>query len=171
MVQTNLLANPVQHQGMVLLVYDPVRMMWVVAGEWREAPKVVNVEYEQRLRINASFSYTGPRWTGYLYGAIGSRRGWAFDEIVRNTSRLSLAETRTPRTFTASVDIPITTALAPGRHYSIYVKIIDEAGRDMAISPFLENAIFVVEVVPRITDLVITDYHVANVGIMNSHAV
>ena len=147
-------------------VHNPVPMLWgmpvwVMPLGWVDAPKVVNVEYEDTLRIRASFTYVGPEWWGFLYGAIGTEGVFGtFDEIVAARTEFGIGEQREPRTIRIFVDVQITTALAAGRHYSIYVKLVDEAGRDVAFSPFYRNAIYVVKLEPEITNLVIEDYYV-----------
>ena len=149
-----------------MAVHNPVPMLWgmpawVMPLGWVDAPKVVNVEHEDTLRIRASFTYVGPRWHGFLHGAIGTEAVFgAFDEVVAARTEFGIGEQREPRTIRTFVDIPITTALDAGYHYSIYVKLVDEAGRDVAFSPFYRNAIFVVRLEPTITDLVIDDYYV-----------
>ena len=157
---------------MNLMTHNPAPMLWgmpawvvplrprVMPLGWVPAPKVVEVEHQDTLRIRASFTYVGPEFRGYFHGAIGARVGWMFDEIVVTREPFSLGEHQEPTRLGFFVDIPITTALAAGHYYSIYVKIVDEAGNDMAFSPFYENAIFVVRVEPEITDLVIEDYYV-----------
>jgi len=142
--------------------YDPSLGVYalVFATGWVPAPKTVNVKYTQKLKITASFYYSGPAFSGVLYGAIGQRTLNVFDEIVSATSPLSLPETPTPTAKTASVEMPVTTALAAGKNYSIYVKIRDAAGKDMAISDYLENAIYLVEVKPEFTEFKITEYTV-----------
>jgi hypothetical protein len=142
--------------------YDPYRGVYVLvfATGWVPAPEKKNVKYTQKLRITTSFYYSGPAFDGVLYGAIGQRVVSVFDEIVANTSPLSLPETPTPALKTASVEVSITTALAAGKDYSIYAKIMDAAGSTKAISDYLENAIHVVEVKPEFTEFKITDYAV-----------
>jgi len=141
-------------------LWDPTRGVYALAfaTSWVPAPKVVNVKYTQKLRITASFNYTGPSFSGFLYGAIGQRILTAFDELVSATNPLSLPETPTPTAKTATVEIPITTVLTAGRDYSIYVKIIDEAGKTLAISDYIENAVHVVEIVPEFTEFKIVEY-------------
>jgi len=143
-------------------LWNPARGVYALAfaTSWVPAPKVVNVRYTQKLRVIASFNYTGPAFSGLLYGAIGRRVLTGFDELVSATSPLSLSEALTPVAKTATVDIPITDALPAGENYSIYVKIIDEAGRILAISDYLENAVHVVEVVPEFTEFKIIEYTV-----------
>jgi len=140
--------------------YDPSLGVYalVFATGWIPAPKLVNVEYTDKLKITASFYYTGPAFSGRLYGAIGQKVVTVFDEIVAATSPLSLPDTPTAALKTASVEIPITTALAAGKNYAIYVKIQDAANKDMVISDYLENAVYVVEKVPTFTQFQITDY-------------
>lgn len=142
--------------------YDPSLGVYalVFATGWVPAPKLVNVKYTQKLKIVASFTYSGPAFSGVLYGAIGHRVVNVFDEIVAATSPLSLPETTTPTAKTASVEVPVTTDLPAGRDYSIYVKIQDAAGKDVVISDYLENAVHVIEVMPEFTEFKITDYSV-----------
>lgn len=141
-------------------LYDPTLRVYalVFATGWVSAPKLVNVEYGDTLKIIASFTYTGPAFSGVLYGAIGTKTVNIFDEIVTKTSPLSLPKATTPTAKTASVEIPITTVLAAGKDYCIYVKIQDAAGKDVVISDYLENAVHVVELVPTFTEFKISDY-------------
>ena len=148
-------------------VHNPAPMLWgmpawVVPLGWVDAPKVVNVEHGDTLRIRVSFTYVGPQWWGILYGAIGTEGAFGtFDEIVAaRTELFGIGEQREPKTIRIFVDIGITTALAAGHHYSIYVKLVDKAGKDAAFSPFYRDAIYVVRLEPEITNLVIEDYYV-----------
>jgi len=142
--------------------YDPFRRVYVLtfATGWVTAPKKVEVKYTQKLRIIVSFYYSGPAFEGVLYGAIGSRTVLGiFDEILKATSPLKLSETPTATLMEASVDIDITTAIAPG-DYSIYAKIQDAAGNDLVISNYLEGAVRVIEVRPEFTEFTIKDWKV-----------
>jgi len=154
-------------QPVYIYKYDPlIRGYLVYATAWVTAPKKVNVVYGDILRVYASFSYTGPKFTAVLYGAIGTPiidafgRKTGFDEIIFGKKEFSLAETPTEKTITETVDIEITTALAAGHNYSLYVKIQDRAGRDLIISNYLQDAIYVVEVRPEFKQLEIVEYKV-----------
>ncbi len=131
---------------------------------WEPAPKVVNVRHGDTLRIFVSFKYSGPAKTVKLYGCIGNLGTtwpYAFDEVLKATSpSFTIPESTTPTTRTAQVDIPVTTAIAAGKHYSIYAKLIDgisfKEGETGSVA--LRDAIFVVSVEPTFTEFKITDY-------------
>lgn len=143
--------------------YDPSLGVYalVFATGWVTAPKTVNVEYTDTLRITASFSYSGPDFSGIFYGAIGQNIVGVFDEIVNNEKSIGpYTETVTPVPKEEYIDIPITTVLAAGKDYAIYVKIMDANRSDLVISDYLSGAVHVVELVPTFTEFAITDYKV-----------
>jgi len=131
---------------------------------WEPAPKVVNVKHGDTLRILVSFKYSGPAKTGKLYGAVGQKYPLnVFDEILKATSpSFTIPESTTPTVRTAQVDIPITTAIAAGKSYSIYAKLIDGISfkEDETGSKALEDAVFVVSAEPTFSEFKITDYKV-----------
>ena len=130
--------------------------------EWEPAPKVVTVRHGDTLRIYVSFKYSGPSKTCKLYGSVGQKYPFdVFDEILKVTSSsFTIPESTTPATRTAQVDIAITTAIAAGKSYGIYAKLIDGISFKERVtgSVALENAIFVVSAEPTFSDFQITDY-------------
>ncbi|HCP60316.1 MAG TPA: hypothetical protein DIT43_01900 [Dehalococcoidia bacterium] len=141
-------------------LYDPSRGVYalVFATGWVPAPKLVNVSYGDKLRITAAYVYQGPAFSGTLYGAIGQKVVSTFDEILAAQSTISVTEKTSPATLQATVDIPITTAIAGGKNYAIYVKIRDSGGATKIISDYYENAVYVVGAEPAFSALTITDY-------------
>jgi len=128
---------------------------------WETAPKVVNVAVGDTLRISSSFYYNGPAFSGNIYGAIGSHLV-GFDEKIHATVALTIADTGgSSQLVFKDVDIPITSVLHAGNYYSIYTKI-DKSGItpdvDVTMSPYLEDAIFIVGVEALFSDFAITDY-------------
>ena len=113
----------------------------VVAGE------KVELTYGDTLRVKVSFDYRGLAGEVTLYGAIGNRGVWVFDEILHNEASIDLP--RSPADFTprvASVDIPITPDIDPGTDYDLYCKIKEypEAGM-----PEVDDVIDIVGIPPE----------------------
>lgn len=80
------------------------------------------------LRISVSVPYRGPAETFTLYGSIGRRGLFGFDEIL--VARAALPCPESPdnyTTVTGEVDIEIDSSgiggIAPGVNYDLYVKI------------------------------------------------
>jgi len=91
----------------------------------------IELTYDDFLRVNVSFDYRGPAETVTLYGAIGNRGIFGFDEILHNEVDIDLPES--PVDFIpcqGSVDIGITSDIDPGTDYDLYVKFSEypEAG-------------------------------------------
>lgn len=134
------------------------------AVAWEPAPKVVNVRHGDSLRITVSFKYSGPAKTAKLYGAIGNLGNlwpYTFDEILTGISAgFTLPEASSPISHTRDVTIPVTTAIAAGKGYSIYVKLIDgvsfKEGETSSVA--LRDAVFVVSAEPAFSEFSITDY-------------
>ena len=130
---------------------------------WEPAPYVVNVKHSDTLRVYASFVYSGPSKSCKLRGEIGQRTLWTdnFDSIVLQDSlSFTIGPDDTPRTYNRTVDVPITTALAAGKPYSIYAKLINgisyEEGETGSL--ILEDAIFVVSAEPTFSEFKIDNY-------------
>jgi len=130
---------------------------------WEPAPKVVNVRQGDTLRILVSFKYSGPAKSGKLRGCIGNLGTvwpYAFDEVLWAQSPLTIPESTAPTLRIAQVDIPITTAIAAGKQYSIYAKLEDgvafKEGETGSVA--LRDAIFVVSAEPIFSEFKITDY-------------
>jgi len=126
------------------------------------AQEVVNLAHGDTLRISYSFKYSGPQKTVKPYASIG-QKSWPsnFDEVLSVTgTSFSLSKSTTPLTYTKTIDVEITTALEGGKHYSIYVKLIDgismEEGETGSVA--LEDAIFVVSAEPTFSEFKITNY-------------
>jgi hypothetical protein len=145
--------------------YTYVAGMLYAMMAWEPAPKVVNVRQGDTLRILVSFKYSGTAKTCKLYGCIGNLGAFdVFDEVLKATSpSFTLPESPSPTTFTKQVDIPITTAIAAGKSYSIYAKLIDgisfKEGETGSVA--LKDAVFVVSAEPTFSEFKITDYKVA----------
>jgi len=135
-----------------------------LGGRWEPAPKTVNVTAGDSLRILMSFYYSGPAFSGHLYGAIGNKAGiypYYFDEILYARVVLALPEHATPHLFLdKNVDIPITTALAGGHSYAIYAKV-EEGGADVDVdmSVYLEDAVAVAGADILFSDFTIIDFN------------
>jgi hypothetical protein len=129
---------------------------------WQPAPKVVNLKHGDTLRISVSFKYMGPAKTCKLYGSVGQKSLFdVFDEILSVTSAtFTIPQSDVQTTQTRTVDIPITTAIAAGKYYGIYTKIIDGVSFQEGVtgSVALQDAVFVVAAEPTFSDFMITDY-------------
>lgn len=131
---------------------------------WEAAPKVVNLKTGDTLRISVSFKYSGPQKSLALRGVVGNLGSlWPnnFDEVlwVRSPS-FTIGPDAAPKVYTRQVDVPITTALAAGKSYSIYTKLEDGVGftEDQTGSKALRDAIFIVSVEPTFSEFSITNY-------------
>jgi len=130
---------------------------------WEAAPKVVNVQQGDTLRILVSFKYSGPAKSGKLRGCIGNLGTvwpYVFDEVLWAQSPLTIPGSSTPTNRNAQVDILITTAIAAGKQYSIYAKLEDSIAfkEGDTGSVALRDAIFVVSAEPTFSEFKITDY-------------
>lgn len=134
------------------------------AVAWEPAPKVVNVRHGDSLKITVSFKYSGPAKTLRLYGSIGNLGSlwpYNFDEILTGiSSSFTLPESSSPATQNKEVAIPVTTAVAAGKSYSIYAKLIDGVSFQEGVtgSVALRDALFVVSAEPTFSEFQITDY-------------
>ena len=104
---------------------NPGVAMGVVVGE------KVELTYGDTLHVNVSFGYRGLAGKATLYGAIGTRGFFGFDEILHNEETIDLPES--PADFTPcerSIDIAIISEISPGIDYDLYCKIKEypEAG-------------------------------------------
>jgi hypothetical protein len=90
-------------------------------------------------QVRVSFLYQGPAQTVQLYAALGNN-GWAgFDEIVAGQANLTLPETSVSTAMTATVNIPVTSAVNPNQSpYDLYAKISGKIN-----SPAYENIVTV----------------------------
>jgi len=130
---------------------------------WEPAPKIVEVTYEQTLRVDCQVDFRGAKdFKGYLYAAIGSRiLDTAFDEILTDKKDIAISASKEWITWKSldhdvSPKIKITKEIEPGT-YHLYAKIMDEAGKDVIISPYYENAIKVIPIA-EFRELKIVDY-------------
>lgn len=93
---------------------------------------MVQLNYGDKLRFTCSFQHRGAAYTGAkLRAAIGNKGTFGFDEIVWSEVTVTgiLADTNW-MTYTKTVDVSITTALAPGA-YEAYVKLMSIPGSDI----------------------------------------
>jgi len=126
--------------GIEVIKRNPGVATGVVAGE------KIELTYGETLRVNVSFDYRGLAGTATLYGAIGNRGIFGFDEILHNEVSIDLPESTADFTpCERSVDIPITSDIDPGTDYDLYCKIKEypEAGM-----PEEDNVIDIVGIPP-----------------------
>ncbi len=126
--------------GIEVIKRNPGVATGVVAGE------KIELTYGDTLRVNVSFDYRGLAGTATLYGAIGNRGIFGFDEILHNEVSIDLPESTADFTpCERSVDIPITSDIDPGTDYDLYCKIKEypEAGM-----PEVDDVIDIVGVPP-----------------------
>lgn len=83
----------------------------------------ITIIHGDKLRVKATLSYRGPALSDAFYGAIGNKWPLVFDEIIRAEVPISFPLCYSWTVFELTVDIPITTAIAPGTGYDLYVKI------------------------------------------------
>lgn len=150
------------------IFWDGVQWWYYTAGayyplatRWEVAPYVISLTQGETLRITVSLYYQGPAFSGSLYGAIGSKQLTAFNEVIHATSSLVLPQYASPTLVSGKyVDIPITTALAAGKDYSIYIKVQNGITPtvDTTMSPYYENAIHITGIEIDFTSFQIANY-------------
>jgi hypothetical protein len=107
-----------------LAVYRPT-VGWLIAAQGK-----VTVSPGDILRISINVPYKGPAHTFSLYGSIGTRGMFGFDEVLSATNPLECPDS--PDAFTTVsgyVDINIVSGLggiSDGQDYDIYVKIAEK---------------------------------------------
>ena len=112
------------------------------AGWLQGEPERIVLSPGDVLRISVSVPYRGPAKTYTLYGSIGQRGFFGFDEILSARSALSCPESPDDYTSVAGeVDIEIISSgfsgISSGVNYDLYVKI--EEAPDIAAE--IENII------------------------------
>lgn len=98
---------------------------------------MLQLNYGDKLRFTCSFQHRGAAYTGAkLHAAIGNKKdvigiiGW-FDEILwTETTVNGIISDTAWQTYTVTVDVPITTAIAQGS-YESYVKLMSIPGGDI----------------------------------------
>ena len=98
------------------------------AGWLQGEPERIVLSPGDVLSISISVPYRGPAETFTLYGSIGQRGLFVFDEILSARSALSCPESPDDyTTVTGEVDIEITSSgfsgISSGVNYDLYVKI------------------------------------------------
>jgi len=98
------------------------------AGWLQGEPERIVLSPGDVLSISISVPYRGPAETFTLYGSIGQRGLFGFDEILSARSALSCPESPDDyTTVTGEVDIEITSSgfsgISSGVNYDLYVKI------------------------------------------------
>lgn len=149
--------------------YDAPSRIWYIysagaltplATRWSVGPKTVEVASGDTLRIEVSFSYRGPAFSGRLYGSVGQRGALdSFDEILYSSRSMSLPESSSIRSYSNYVDVSITTAISAGI-YAVYAKITDGISLVLGqtLSDYLDRAVRVVGVEAEFSDFTIADY-------------
>ena len=139
----------------------PARGSGLTTAVGAVSPEKLELTYGDTLRITTSFNYRGPARDVTLYGSIGNKGWTGFNEIINAEATHTTPDS--PATFvpvTASVDIPITTDIAPKPDYDIYCKLKEhmEAGL-----PEVDDVIDIVGVPPTFELLEETVYPYAYV--------
>jgi len=101
----------------------------------------IQVMVGDKVRVRATLSYRGAALSDYFYGAIGMRGALYFDEILNAQVPISFPQCLNWTPFELTVDIPITSAIAPKPDYDLYVKI---KGHLEAGLPEVDNCIDVI---------------------------
>jgi len=106
------------------------------------------LEVGDKCRVRVEFDYRGPAVSKTFYAAIGNYGIFGFDEILKNSKTISISKTDSWQTYSAYVDISITSALDPDDSpYDLYAKI--NGVTPAVISPVLESVITVVAAIPN----------------------
>ena len=111
--------------GIEVIRRNPGEAIGVVTGE------KVELNIGDTLRVTIGLDYRGQVQRVTLYGAIGERGFFGFDEVLHNEATLDLPESPAALTpVQSSVDIEITSQISPGTDYDLYCKILEypEAG-------------------------------------------
>ena len=111
----------------------------VVAGE------KIELTFGDALRVNVSFDYRGLVGLASLYGAIGNRGFFGFDEILVGQQSIDLPESLAFTPCERSVDIPITSDISPGTDYDLYMKLLEYPDAGM---PEVDDIIDIVGIPP-----------------------
>lgn len=102
------------------------------------------VKQGQNCQVTVAFEYQGPAQSQALYAALGNSGSFGFNEIVAGQATLTVPLTSSLTTFTATVNVPVTTAIsADDSPYDLYAKIPSKA-----TSPTLLNVVYVQSVAP-----------------------
>jgi hypothetical protein len=117
-------------------------------------PGKLTVMVGDKVRVKATISYRGTALNDYFYAAIGVRGALYFDEILNAQVAISFPQCPDWTSFQLTVDIPITSAIAPKSNYDLYVKIV---GHTEAGLPEVDDCIDVVGT-PEFQNFAITDY-------------
>lgn len=112
--------------GIEVIRRNPGQAVSVLPGEQ------VELTYGDALRVNVSLDYRGAARSATLYGAIGNRGFFGFDEILNGEGGIGLPESIADfKPCVGSVDIPIASAISPGTDYDLYVKLLEYPGAGM----------------------------------------
>ena len=121
-------------------------------------PQVLTVRPGDTIRVTSEFDYIGPPITGKFYTAL-YRPTFIdpHDEIAKGDKAFSIPDSPAPgKHVSAYVDIRVPDGYA-GTDFGLYTKLIGIPGADI-FSPFYDNVIEIVGVVPEFTNLVIASY-------------
>jgi hypothetical protein len=155
-------------------VWFPQGLYLPMATRWETAPKTIDVNVGDTVRLTASFQYRGPAKSYTLYGAIGIRNPtWGLNDFWEGSpagqKSFSVPESTSwvSRTATVDVVVPSSANLVSlyGRKAAIYVKAINGLGSpdvDKTMSPYYEDALNVAAREGEFGEMKISDY--AKVG-------
>jgi hypothetical protein len=89
------------------------------------------------LRVPYSYQHRGEAERVTVYAAIGQKKAGTFDEILHASQSLSIPLDTSLTSRTGSISIPISTAIAAGKTYGVYVKIMrTSTGRGEVVSAY-----------------------------------
>jgi len=105
---------------------------------------MLQLQYGDKLRFSCSFQHRGAAYTGAkLHAAIGNKGTFGFDEILNNEFTVSgIVYDATWQTYTMTVDVTITTAIASGA-YDTMVKLMSIPGSDIYWYGTLDDIVIV----------------------------
>jgi len=121
-------------------------------------PQVLTVRPGDTIRVTSEFDYIGPPITGKFYTALYKTTFLdPHAEIAKGDKAFSIPDSPAPgQHVDAYIDILVPSGHA-GVDFGLYTKLIGIPGADI-FSPFYDNVIEIVGVVPEFTNLVITSY-------------
>lgn len=121
-------------------------------------PQVLTVRPGDTIRVTSEFDYIGPPVSGKFYTALYHPSVLdPHDEIAHGEKAFSLPDSPAPGQHVSGyVDIRVPDGFA-GTDFGLYTKLVGVPGPDI-FSPYYNNVIEIVGVVPEFSNVVISSY-------------
>lgn len=96
------------------------------------------------LRIPFAYQHSGPTEAVTIYAAIGNSGAFGFDEVLHTSQSLVIPDDAQLASHPTSITIPITSTIAAGKTYSVFVKLQrTSTGLGEVVSPVVKNVVTV----------------------------